>query len=167
MFRCVKTAEGLRIDLGANEVNLFLFLGRELRRLLEKGDPDQAMLKPFHPGKQRADDPHAVRAEMDAGMDADLMQYRLARIETIQKELLPAETKGKRLRLVLDETRTDLWLAYLADMRLLVGTVIGFSVEDPMPYPEDDPDQWTQEIHMYHFLSYVQEEILEMVMGEE
>ncbi len=163
MFRCVKTEKGFVITLGPKEVELFQFLGRELRRLLEHGDPAQSLLRPFHPSRRRHETPDAVHAELDGAMDEELLRFRLERVEAVQRELLPRDRSHGPLRLLLDEARLDTWLAYLTDLRLLVGTVIGFSPDNPLPYPEDDPETWTREIHIYHFLSAVQEHLLELL----
>jgi hypothetical protein len=145
--------------LEAHEVNVMRFLGRELRRLLEYGDPEQGVLKPFHPMQQRGADPECVPSELDQDMDMELMRCRLDRIDAIQEHLLRVEEEEAALEQVLSETDLDNWLAYLTDLRLLVSAVIGITPENPDPL-DPDPDEWTMEQEMYVFLSALQEGLL-------
>lgn len=164
MATCRKTRQGIDVTLSAHEVDLIRFLGGELRRLLEHGDPEQGILKPFHPQQQRRDDPEAAATELDASMDAELMLHRLRRIEEVQEELLRDATEDEGLRVSLTEARADIWLAYLADLRLLLSAVIGITPEEPDPIG-DDEDEWTMEMRMYVFLSALQEWLIQALNG--
>jgi hypothetical protein len=164
MAKCQTTPDGILLNLHANEVAVLRFLGRELRRLLENGDPDQGILKPFYPAQQRESDPESVGGDLDMAMDIELLTHRLHRIESVQDELLGAcDEEG--LVDVFDETHVDIWLAYLTDLRLLVATVIGITPEDPDPMDED-PEQWTMEEEIYGFLSMLQEGLLHAIQGD-
>jgi hypothetical protein len=132
--------------------------------LLENGDPEQGILKPFFPSLQRRDDPEAVVNELDEAMDADLLQHRLERIRSVEEELL-ADCRDGRLDALLTAERMDIWLSYLADLRLLVSTVIGITPENPDPM-DPDPDEWTMEQSIYAFLSALQEGMVGVLFGE-
>ena len=164
MASCRKTRNGIELTLVSNEVDLLRFLGGELRRLLEHGDPDQGILKPFHPQQQRRDDPEAVSTELDGSMDAELLLHRLKRIEEVQEELLREAEEDQGLRVVLTQARADTWLAYLADLRLLLSAVIGITPEEPDPIGEDE-EEWTIEMRMYVFLSAMQEWMIDALDG--
>jgi|GEM_PF-1069150 len=167
MATCARTDDGIELTLTPNEVDLLRFLGGELRRLLEHGDPDQGILKPFHPRQQRRDDPEAVNTDLDHAMEAELLLHRLERISGVQDELLSeveAEEREEALRVVLSEARADIWLAYLADLRLLLGAVLGITPENPDPMDED-PEEWTLEMRMYVFLSALQEGMIDALSG--
>lgn len=165
MARCARTPEGIRLRLEPQEVELLRFLGRELRRLLEYGDPDHGVLKPFHPRQQRGADPENASTGLDEAMDEELMRLRLERIGEVRRELLRDVEEGEGLDAVFSEARLDTWLAYLADLRLLVSTVIGICPEEPDPI-DPDPREWTMEEEMYVFLSALQEGLIEAVQGE-
>jgi hypothetical protein len=67
------------------------------------------------------------------------------------------------LDVVLEQTRCDVWLAYLADLRLLLAEVIGITRENPDPFMDGEPEDWTLEMQMYHFLSVLQEWMLDAI----
>ena len=160
MASCHKTEEGLHLCLEANEVDLIRFLGKELRRLMEHGDPAQASLRSFYPSQQRKRDPESVATDLEGEMDKELMRLRVRRIESIQNILLNREDLDAELDVTLDETQTDIWLAYLADLRLLLSAVIGITPENPDPFMGTDREDWTLEMKMYEFLSVLQEWLL-------
>lgn len=166
MATCKRTRKGIRIKLEAHEVDVLKFLGRELRRLLEFGDPEQGVLKPFHPVQQRGADPESVSTELDGAMDAELMRRRMERIGEVQKTLLEAAEEERGLNEVFSEARLDTWLAYLADLRLLVSAVVGITPENPDPI-DDDPAEWTMEEEMYVFLSALQEGLVYAIQGDD
>jgi len=147
-------------------VDLIHFLGRELRRLVEKGDSTNQSLRPFYPSMQRQLDPESVMAGLEVDMDEALMRTRLERILEVQESLLHRDDETDVLQVTLDETTTDIWLAYLADLRLLLSAVVGITQENPDPFLEQEEEAWTVEMKMYEFLSVLQEWLLDAVMGE-
>lgn len=160
MARCKKHSEGLQLELEANEADLLRFMGRELGRLLENGRQNGQQVTAFSPLRQREQDEHAVTGDLESPLEADLFAHRLQRIESVQEELMEGSVPGRRLKVILDEIRCDIWLAYLTDVRLLLAEVIGITPEDPDPF-DDDPEDWTLEMRMYQFLSVLQEWILD------
>jgi hypothetical protein len=161
MASCHKSEAGIHLCLESNEVDLIHFLGRELRRLMEHGDSKPVILQSFYPSLQRERDPESVPTDLEGEMDRELMLLRLQRIEDIQKTLLDRKDKHDGLDLILDETQHDIWLAYLADLRLLLSAVIGITPENPDPFMEKDRPDWTMEMNMYEFLSVLQECLLD------
>lgn len=166
MAQCTRTPNGIQLRLEPQEVELLRFLGRELRRLLEHGDPDHGALRPFQPRQQRGADPENAATELDEAMDAELMRLRLERIEEVRERLLREVGEDEELEEVFSEAELDVWLAYLADLRLLVSAVIGITPEDPDPI-DPDPREWTMEEEMYIFLSALQEGVLDSLQGED
>jgi len=162
MARCTSSKNGIHLELEANEADLLRFTGRELRRLLKNGNQGGQKLTAFSPTRQRENDEMAVVGDLEVPMEAELLLHRLERIERIQKELV-GQSDDQPLDLYLDETQSDIWLAYLADLRLLLAEVIGITQGNPDPFTEEDPEEWTMEMQMYHFLSVLQEWILDAV----
>jgi hypothetical protein len=162
---CRKTVDGVRLHLDVSETRLLAYLGRQLRRMLASGDPRAAALRAFHPPQQRDRDPEAFASEMDADMDAALMRHRLERIDSMAAEM-PDPEDPDGLTLVLGPERADSWLAYLADLRLLLGGVLGITTENGNRIGEGDPADWTPETRMYVFLSALQENLLQQILGD-
>lgn len=163
MARCTSSKKGVHLELEANEVDLMRFMGKELRRLLEKSKDDGGVpLQSFSPTLQLENDFEAEPCALMGEMEKELILHRLNRIEEMQADLLDGTEEG-RVELHLDETRADLWLAYLSDIRLLLAEVIGITPLNPDPFSEQDPDDWTLEMKMYEFLSVLQELILDVV----
>lgn len=151
--------------LQPNEADLLRFMGRELRRLLEHGQQEGQKLTAFSPSRQREKDAEAVVGDLEGSMELELMYHRLSRIESVQEELFAGSEAEQGLDVVLDQTRCDVWLAYLADLRLLLAEVIGIDRENPDLFLDNDPEDWTLEMQMYHFLSVLQEWILDALTG--
>lgn len=165
MASCQKSPQGLRLNLEANEVDLMHFLGRELRRMLEDGDPEHHSLKSFFPAQQRIQDAESVVSGLEGDLDRALMLARLERIESVQEELLHRDEDTEVLQILLEEDKADIWLAYLTDLRLLLSAVVGITPENPDPFSGQDEEDWTLEMKMYEFLSVLQEWILGAVMN--
>lgn len=166
MAWCRRHPEGLVLHLHAREVNLLRFLGRELRRLLENADMSRGEMTGFSPARQRAQDPQAAWTELDESMDAELMQYRLERLETVQRELLgdaPVD-EAEGLTLTLTPERTDTWLAWITDLRLLLAVVLNLTPENPDRLDRLPPEEWLLEHRMYFFLSELQELMIAKIM---
>ncbi len=163
MERCTRTPKGILFTLAQEEVELLCFLNRELSRLLEDGDPQQGILKPFHPLQKQGDDPEAVSHDLEESINADLLIYRLNRIQEIQKELLPPDHQEGDLSLLLDDALLDMWLGYLNDVRLLLAAVIGITEEHPNPPEDQDPEEWTIDQQLYMFLTGLQDLFLSLL----
>lgn len=142
-------------------MGLLQFLARELRRLLEHGDTDRPEMTGFSPALQRNNDPDSVQGGLEEEMDREIMLYRLDRLESVEDELIGDEEVGEEgLTLTLSPERADIWLAWITDLRLLLGMVLGLTPDNPQRLDELDPDDWLLEHRMYFFLSELQELML-------
>ncbi|MCC5850817.1 MAG: DUF2017 family protein [Verrucomicrobia bacterium] len=166
MAWCRRHPDGLLLHLVSNEVELLRFLTRELRRLLENGDFSQPAMHGFSPAQQRKNDPAAAAGELDEAMDEELLLYRLERVEQVSLDFMdPQKHLEEGLTLQLDIPKADTWLAWLTDLRLLLGAVLGMSPENPDPIDFEDPGEWSLEERMYVFLSELQEMMLVKMGG--
>lgn len=116
-------------------------------------------------GEQRdaPDDPVVARLLPDAYEDperasefrrlseADLRSRKLAHIEIVREQL------GQDRIVLTDDTQS--WLAFLADARLAIGTRLGVTEDDDM-LPGADP-----EYNLYLYLGYLQQSLVEQLMG--
>ena len=161
MAWCRRDSKGLVLHLEEGEVLLLRFLGGELGRLLQDGDFSKSAMHAFSPRQQRQADPNSAPSELDEAMDAELLAFRLERLEAVSAEILGEPTpSGKGLTLKLEPARVDTWLGWLTDLRLLLGAVLGLGPENQDPLDESDPDEWTPEQRMYVFLSGLQDILL-------
>jgi len=161
MAWCRRHPEGLLLHLHEREVGLLQFLARELRRLLEHGDTDRPEMTGFCPALQRNNDPDSVQSGLEEEMDREIMIYRLNRLESVEKELIgDGEVGEEGLTLTLRPERADTWLAWITDLRILLGMVLGLTPENPQRLDDLDPDDWLLEHRMYFFLSELQELML-------
>lgn len=163
MAWCRRHPEGLLLHLHEREVNLLHCLARELRRLLEHGDETRPEMSGFSPALQRNADPESVQSGLEEEMDREIMLFRIERLESVEKELLTDADElvsEEGLTLTLSPERADTWLAWITDLRLLLGMVLGLTPENPQHLDEIDPDDWLLEHRMYFFLSELQELML-------
>lgn len=103
----------------------------------------------------------SAETELDEAMDAELLAYRLERLESVRKELLGVQDispKGKTLSLSME--RVDTWLGWLADLRLLLAAVMGLGAGAPDPLDDTDPEEMVPEQRMYLFLTGLQDILL-------
>lgn len=120
----------------------------------------------FSPAQQRKNDPAAAAGELDEAMDEELLLYRLERVEQVSLDFMdPQKHLEEGLTLQLDIPKADTWLAWLTDLRLLLGAVLGMSPENPDPIDFEDPGEWSLEERMYVFLSELQEMMLVKMGG--
>jgi len=69
---------------------------------------------------------------------------------------------GGRVRLSLEEGQA--WLSALNDVRLALGTVLEVSEDMPDEFPHDDPR--APHLGVYHWLTYVQDTLVQAVSGD-
>src|SRR5262249_4879803 len=95
----------------------------------------------------------------------ELVESRSAALQTLLADLDRAEpNKAGRMQIVLDEDGEARWLTALNDARLALGTLLGVSEDEPMAYPDDDPR--TAGANLYAFLTALQGELVEVLLGE-
>lgn len=161
MAWCRRHPEGLLLHLHEREAHLLQFLCRELRRLLDNADHSRPEMSGFSPALQRQADPQSVHSGLEEEMDREIILYRLERLESVEKELLNDEIPGEEgLTLTLSPERADTWLAWITDLRLLLGMVLNLTPEHPQKLDEIPPEEWLLEHRMYFFLSELQELML-------
>ena len=78
---------------------------------------------------------------------------------TLVLETLPE--KGGRIELTPEQA--DTWLAALNDVRLALGTALDVSEDMPEDLPEDDPR--SAHLGVYHWLTYVQDALVQTRMS--
>jgi Domain of unknown function (DUF2017) len=65
----------------------------------------------------------------------------------------------------LELEQADAWLAALNDVRLALGTALDVSEDMPERLPDDDPR--SADLGVYHWLTYIQESLVEAMSGSQ
>jgi hypothetical protein len=153
----------------AGEVTDLVKLPGELRKILQKPDfSDRLVARLFPPAYQ--DDPDA-EAEYQHLLREDLLQRKLEGIEAFDRTL--RKRRENRLPFGLSMVEVDLtdgdltlWLGFLHDMRLVIGTKL--DITDESWEEEIDPgDPDAGEYQMLHRLAYLEEAILQALRKAE
>lgn len=90
-------------------------------------------------------------AEFRQLTEAGLRATKLGHISVVREQLRDDPI------VITDHVRA--WLAFLADARLMIGTRLDVSEDDPM-LPGDDPEH-----NLYVYLGYLQQSLVEELMG--
>ena len=111
-------------------------------------------------------DPTADEAEHDFRelVHDDLMRKRLAALAAITDA--PNAGSGRRgaVEIVLEPEAEAQWVAALNDARLVVGTILGVTEEEPGDYKRGDP-RFEHGV-LYQWLSLLQAELVDLLLGD-
>jgi hypothetical protein len=121
-----------------------------LSRLL----PDFHRLDPDAPAPEDQDSAAALRSLHEP----ELLDHKTG-VAAVVLETCPPQ--GGEVR--LDPEQADAWLTSLNDVRLALGTALDVSEEMPDTLPEDDPR--ATDLGVYHWLTFVQESLVEALAG--
>ncbi|HEU4354505.1 MAG TPA: DUF2017 family protein [Actinomycetota bacterium] len=155
--RVKRTAKGdFRIRLPDAERELLRTLPQQLRDLLTTGDPTDAALQRLFPAPTRDDE--AMNAEYERLTRGDLLEERLAALDTMERTL-------EADRLTEDELIA--WLAAINDLRLVLGVRLDVTeettVEDFAGLPDDDPA--VQMYTVYSYLTFLEDHVVGVLAG--
>lgn len=150
-----RVADGLRINLGDDEIDLLVQLLTELRGLIASDEPETAPLR-------RRLFPPAYHLEADAEAEAEYQRFMRDELVTSRLEALTVveEALARRPAPVLSEAESDGFVRSLNAVRLVLGTLLDVSDDhDPDLIGPDDP--LFAEHQLYLFLSW----LLEMTLA--
>ena len=152
-----RSADGYVLTLGAEERDLLRRMLGELRDLLLSDDPQYApLLRRLFPPAYLDDQHHEEEAEYQRFMREELVASRLAAIAAVEEMLRASAPFG-------EETAMGL-LQSLNNLRLVLGTMLAVGEEhDPNDVDDDDPR--IGEHHLYTFLSWLVNELVEALSG--
>lgn len=152
-----RVADGYALTIGAEERDLLRRMLGELRDLLSSDDPEYApLLRRLFPPAYLADEHHEAEADYQRFMREELVASRLSAISAV--EALLGETAP------FDESTAMGLLQSLNNLRLVLGTMLDVGEEhDPGDIDDDDPR--VGEHHLYTFLSWLVNELVEALSG--
>jgi hypothetical protein len=141
----------LRIDLAEAESSLLAGLLEDFATLLDQPDPHDPVIQRLYPDGYTDDE--AASAEYRELVERDLRSERNGRLQRCRAEL--PDGGG---RFSIDDEATDRWLRVLNDLRLALGTRL--EITEDAELDGADPA-----VNIYHWLSAVQDLLVEQVMG--
>jgi hypothetical protein len=141
----------LRVDLHESEAALLGVLFDDFATLLDADDPQDAAIQRLYPDGY-ADDQAASAEYRDLVADG-LRQERHGRLQVCR-----AEVPDGAGRFELDVEAADRWIRVLNDLRLTLGVRLEVTEEDDL----DDNDE---AVHVYRWLTAVQDMLVTHLMG--
>ena len=166
-----RTRKGVRLRLDDVEAGVLARLLDELLALLDHDapevgdDPLQALVGLPTGEVRRSDDPVLRRLFPDAFLDDEAGATEFRRLTELDlragkrasaRAVREAAVEGEAL---LDRAQCDAWLGTLNDLRLALGTRLGVT-EDLDVDDLDDDDPRVAPLHVYGWLSWLQESLL-------
>jgi hypothetical protein len=139
---------GFQLRLPAQERDVLATLPEMLRSLLTEGAADDPAMRRLFPRAFLDDEAAAV--EFDEVVRDDLLEQRLAAIDTMERTL-----RADRL----SEDELVAWLGAVNDLRLVLGVRLAVTEEST---PEDfggDPEA-ERAFGLYAYLSYLEEDVV-------
>lgn len=146
-----RKAELLRIDLVEAESSLLAGLLDDFATMLEQPDPQDPVIQRLYPDGYTDDE--AASVEYRELVERDLRSERSGRLQQCRAEL--PEGGG---RFSIDDEAADRWLRVLNDLRLALGTRLDITEDAEL-------DGANPAVNIYHWLSAVQDLLVEQVMG--
>ena len=134
-----------RVSLPAEERDVLAGLPEQLRDALAAGEP--TLYRLFPPAFEDDDTANTEYAGLVGG---GLLQGKLLALAELERTA-HAESLSE------DELRT--WLGGLESLRLVLGTQLDVTEESYGPFDPNDPD--AQRLALYHWLSWLQEEVVQ------
>lgn len=144
---------GFDLRISAQERDVLVTLPETLRALLVSGDADDPVLKRLYPSAFADDEEASV--EFDAIVHDDLLEQRLAAIDTMERTLQARH---------LTEDELVAWLAALNDLRLMLGVRLAVTEEATPGDFAGDPEAETA-FELYRYLSYLEEHVVAALSG--
>lgn len=149
------------VSLAPEELELLAGLPEELRAVFDAPAEDAGARRLFPPAYLDPTEEDAER-EWEAMVHPDLLRQRLDSLELVTGSLSRATVNKEWREIALTPDEVQAWLGVLNDTRLVLGTRLGVT-EDERPIDPDDPD--ARIYAAYYWLSHLQGELIEMLLG--
>jgi hypothetical protein len=149
------------VSLAPEELELLTGLPEELRAVFDAPADDAGARRLFPPAYLDPTEEDAER-EWEAMVHPDLLRQRLDSLELVTGSLSRATVNKEWREVALTPDEVQAWLGVLNDTRLVLGTRLGVT-EDERPIDPDHPDARVYAV--YYWLSHLQGELIEMLLG--
>jgi hypothetical protein len=126
--------------------------------------PDDPILGRLLPDFHRLDDDDATAEdENSARALRSLHEPELVELKTGVAGVVLRTCPPRGGKIALDGEQAQAWLSALNDVRLALGTALEVSEDMPDELPDEDPR--SSHLGVYHWLTWVQESLVQAVMG--
>jgi Domain of unknown function (DUF2017) len=149
----------LIVSLTSEELGVLAGLPDELRRVFDAPEPDAAAQRLF---PQAHLDPTVEEAEeWTAMVHPDLLRQRLDALELVTSSLARSTENKEWREIALTPDDIQAWLGVLNDTRLVLGTRLGVTEEEP----DIDPDApEARGYGIYYWLTHLQGDLIDMLL---
>jgi hypothetical protein len=154
----------IAVQLDADAVGVLRHVVDDIATIVAE-PPDDALRDRLYPRAYLDPTEEAAEADFRSLVHDDLVQSRLAALAAITDGLESAARAGRStVEVVLGPDDEIAWLTALNDARLVLGTVLGVSEEEPFGFDADDPRRTAATV--YEWLGYLQYDLLECLSAE-
>ena len=157
MFKARRKKDGtVTVRLGAAEAELLLALPARLRAILKREDvTDRVIQRLFPPAYRDA----KKESEYRGLLGRELLERKLESVDAFEKTLGNRTTQKGRVHLTIRPEEYDLWLGFINDMRLVLGTELDIQ-DDNWSNNFNPSHPQAQDMAIFHYLSWLEEELL-------
>lgn len=144
----------VELAFATQEAALLLELPRQLRDTLirhNEADPATARLLP------RVSTNPVVAAEYKALVGDELRRSKLERVDQFETTIQNAEVGRSKVVFKLSPEEYEIWIGFLNDMRLMVGSQLNITEDWDPDYETLDPDEW-----LYLVLTSIQCQLIDL-----
>ena len=156
----VPTADGgLEIRLSARERDLLRSLPQQLRPLLTGSEPAPTITARLFPAAYEDDE---MEQEFRSLVGSDIVDERTAAMDAFAATLEGGTLPRGRWSAKLAPEAAAAWLSAVNDSRLILGGLLGISLESQW---EEGPDDDNPTSVVMYYLGWLQEELVAALMG--
>lgn len=152
--------DSLVVSLGEEELELLRGLPDVLRAVFEAPDDDAAVRRLFP--QPRLEPSPEEEEEWRAMVHPDLVRQRLDAIELVMRSLERANRNKQWREVALTPDDVQAWLGVLNDTRLVLGTRLGITEDEP----EIDPGAPEARAYaVYYWLTQLEGDLVDQLLG--
>lgn len=156
-----RAKDGVAVTLDEPEAGLLRRVVAEIRLVVEAPERPDFAVRLFPPAYL---DDEEAQAEYASLMTEDLAKEKLDALAVVEASLARGRTRRGRWTVRLSTAEAESWLGVLNDARLTLGTKLNVTEEDSMN-AVDPADPEAQPRAVYHWLGWLEESLVELLMG--